>query len=226
MDPKERWLAATWPQVHAWLPPAPADVLEIGCGPLGGFVPWLLQEGYAAVGVDPEAPPGPNYRGIRFEEYAPTRAVDAVVASTSLHHVDDLGEVVDRIASVLQPGGVLVVIEWAWERFDEATARWCFARLSPPVRDDDQSWLHRHQERWASSGRSWSEYWRGWTEEEGLHPGDGIISALEERFDRQAAQHRPYFFPELDGTQADDERDAIAAGSIQATGITWVGRRG
>jgi hypothetical protein len=35
---------------------------------------------------------------------------------------------------LLVPGGVLVVVEWAWERFDEATARWCFARLTPQPR--------------------------------------------------------------------------------------------
>ena len=37
MTPDERWLAALWPFVRAWLPPPPAAVVEIGCGPLGGF---------------------------------------------------------------------------------------------------------------------------------------------------------------------------------------------
>ncbi|WP_158558066.1 hypothetical protein [Spongiactinospora gelatinilytica] len=35
----EPWLAAMWPFVLANLPPAPARILEIGCGPAGGFVP-------------------------------------------------------------------------------------------------------------------------------------------------------------------------------------------
>lgn len=222
--PKERWLAATWPQVRESLPPAPADVLEIGCGPLGGFVPSLLGAGYAAVGVDPEAPPGPDFRATGFEEYASPAPVDAVVASTSLHHVDDLDVVVDRIAGVLRPGGAVVVIEWAWERFDEATAQWCFARLTPPA-DDHGSWLHHHQERWTASRLSWSDYFRGWTREEGLHPGGDTVRALDERFDRQACAYGPYFFPELDDTDEREELAAIAAGMVQATGITWVGRR-
>jgi SAM-dependent methyltransferase len=54
-----------------------------------------------------------------------------VVACTSLHHVADLDQVLDLIHDTLTPGGVLVVVEWARERFDETTARWCFARLSP-----------------------------------------------------------------------------------------------
>jgi len=59
VTPDERWLAAAWPFVSDQLPPAPAGVLEVGCGPLGGFVPALLGGGYEAVGVDPEAPEGP-----------------------------------------------------------------------------------------------------------------------------------------------------------------------
>jgi hypothetical protein len=46
-------------------------VLEVGCGTLGGFVPALLDAGYDAVGVDPEAPEGPGYRQIEFERYEP-----------------------------------------------------------------------------------------------------------------------------------------------------------
>jgi len=60
----ERWLAATWPLVRQHLPAAPARVLEIGCGPLGGFVPALRETGYDAVGIDPQAPHGPGYQRI------------------------------------------------------------------------------------------------------------------------------------------------------------------
>ena len=56
------------------------------------------------------------------------------MACTSLHHVADLGDVLDGVGAALAPDGALVVVEWAWERFDEATARWCFARLAPPDR--------------------------------------------------------------------------------------------
>lgn len=132
MTPDERWLAAAWPFVSDQLPPAPAGVLEVGCGPLGGFVPALLGGGYEAVGVDPEAPEGPGYHQVEFERYQSPKPVECVVASTSLHHVADLDEVLDRVKTTLVADGVLVV-EWAWERFDEATARWCFARLAPPA---------------------------------------------------------------------------------------------
>jgi hypothetical protein len=60
MTLEDPWLAAVWPFVRDQLPPAPASVLEVGCGTLGGFVPVLLDGGHQAVGVDPEAPDGPN----------------------------------------------------------------------------------------------------------------------------------------------------------------------
>jgi SAM-dependent methyltransferase len=150
------WLAAVWPFVRDQLPSAPARVLEVGCGTLGGFVPALWDGGYQAVGVDPEAPEGSNYQRVELEHYDQPQPVECVVASLSLHHVADLEEVLDRLVALLVPGGVLVVVEWAWERFDEATACWCFARLGPPAEGDEAGWLHKHQERWAASGKPWA----------------------------------------------------------------------
>jgi len=133
MTPNDPWLGAVWSFVRDQLPPAPVRVLEVGCGSLGGFVPALLDAGYHAVGVDPEAPEGPGYLQIEFERYKPPQPVDCVVASLSLHHVADLDAVMDRLGALLVPGGALVVVEWAWEQFDEATARWCFARLAHQI---------------------------------------------------------------------------------------------
>jgi SAM-dependent methyltransferase len=102
---EERWLAANWPFVRAWLPAAPARVLEVGCGPLGGFVPKMQAAGYQATGVDPEAPPGLSYRQVQFERYLVPGQLDAIVACTSLHHVADLAAVLDLAAQALASGG-------------------------------------------------------------------------------------------------------------------------
>jgi hypothetical protein len=79
-----------------------------------------------------------------------------------LHHVADLGEVLDLAAAALIPGGVLVAVEWARERFDEATARWCFGRLAQP--EDQPGWLGERLAQWRSSGRTWDAYCRSWAE--------------------------------------------------------------
>jgi SAM-dependent methyltransferase len=222
MMPDDRWLAAVWPFVRAQLPPAPGTVAEIGCGPLGGFVPALRSASYEAVGIDPEAPEGPWYRQAEFEDYK-TGPVGAIVACTSLHHVADLGDVLDRVQAALAPGGVVVVVEWAREQFDEATARWCKDRLPPP--GPDAGWLSRRCSEWHESGRPWPEYIRSWAESENLHEGRVILRELEARFDSGPPGYGPYYFADLPGVSEADEQAAIGAGLIQPGRIQYAGRR-
>jgi SAM-dependent methyltransferase len=219
----EVWLAAEWIFVHSHLPVPPATVLEIGCGPLGGFVPALRRAGYDAVGVDPEAPDEPVYQRVDFEDCQLPPRVDAVVACTSLHHVQDLDDVLDRLAAVLAPKGTVVVVEWARERFDEATARWCFAHLSAPTAPPEPGWLHRHRDEWVASGLPWEAYLNAWAAKEGLHIGEEILRGLDARFDRRLYTLGPYFFADLGDTTALREQEAISAGHIRATGIRYVG---
>lgn len=223
VTPDERWLAAMWPFVRAWLPAPPAAVVEIGCGPLGGFVPMLRSAGYDASGVDPEAPEGPWYHQVEFERYEMPGPAGVVVACTSLHHVADLGEVLNLAAASLVAGGSLVVVEWARERLDEATAQWCFDRLPQPA--DGHGWLRQRRDEWCVSGLAWDDYCRTWAEEEGLHAGQDIVRELDARFDPQLLAYGPYFFPDLAGTSEEDEQAAIDAGKIQANRIAYVGRR-
>jgi SAM-dependent methyltransferase len=223
VTPDEQWLAAMWPFVRSQLPAAPARVIEIGCGPLGGFVPMLAAAGYQATGVDPEAPAGPEYRQAEFEQSGLPGQAAAIVACTSLHHVADLREVLDLVRGTLLPGGRVVVVEWARERFDEATARWCFSRLAPP--EDGHSFLHGQQEQWRESGQQWDAWCRSWAEAEGLHPGEDILRELVARFGPGTLSYGPYFFPELAGTSEADEQAAIDRGEIRANRIQYAGRR-
>jgi SAM-dependent methyltransferase len=223
MTPDERWLVALWPSVRASLPAPPARVLEIGCGPRGGFVPMLRDGGYEATGIDPEAPEGDDFRRVGFEDYRPSRPADAVIACTSLHHVADLRRVVDLAAAALMPDGDLVVVEWARERFDEATAKWCFARLPGP--GEERGWLNDRYEQWQASGQSWDAYFRSWADGEGLHPGEDILRALQAWFETRELSYGAYFFPDLSGTSEAGELAAIEAGQIRANRIQYHGRR-
>src|ERR1044072_4292621 len=115
----ERWLAAIWPVVHAQLPAAPARVVELGCGPLGGFIPRLRASGDDAIGVDAGGRREAGCHRREFEGGDLPAEADALVASASLHHVADPGEVLDRVAATLAPGGAVVVVEWGGEDVDE-----------------------------------------------------------------------------------------------------------
>jgi SAM-dependent methyltransferase len=218
----ETWLAAVWPFVRDNLPAPPAAVVEIGCGPLGGFVPDLQRGGYVPIGIDPEAPEGPQYRRVEFERDESVGNVDAIVACTSLHHVSDLGDVLAKVWTRLAPEGVLVIVEWARELFDEATAQWCFDRL-PASDDDEHRWLHERRREWHASGEPWEVCLRGWAERERMHTGEEILQELDALFDCRLLEWGPYFFPELDGVDEGEERDAIDAGLIRATRVQYVG---
>ncbi|HEX6527725.1 MAG TPA: class I SAM-dependent methyltransferase [Streptosporangiaceae bacterium] len=225
MKSYELWFAEMWRFVEPALPPAPASVLEIGCGRFGGFVPRLAAAGYDAVGVDPEAPDGPGYERMEFEQYPVPKPVDAIVACTSLHHVADLDAALDRVAAMLIPGGAVVIVEWAWESFDEQTAQWCFDRLArgqTETSEEDRGWLHNHWDRFEASGLSWDAYHAGWASEEGLHRGERIVAGLDARFIRGSCETGPYFFADLDGVTFADERAAIDVGLIRPTGIRYL----
>lgn len=221
VTPQERRLGAVWPFVRNYLPAPPARVVDLGCGPLGGFIPMLRASGYEAIGVDPDAPHGADYHRIEFEHAELPRRVDAVVASTSLHHVTDADAVIDQISDTLAPGGTVVIVEWDWKTFDEPTAHWCFHRL---VSTEPPGWLHRHRDEWAGSGRDWDAYLRAWAQQEGLHAGEQLLRSLDRRFERLLLARGPYFFPDLTDTSEADERAAIDAGRIRATRIDYVGK--
>lgn len=186
-------------------------------------MPALLADGYQATGIDPQAPDGPNYRRLEFERSELPDAVDAVAASVSLHHVADPGEVLDRVAAALKPGGAVVVLEWDWESFDEASARWAFERLD--LTAEPKGWLHGARERWLASGLPWDDYLRGWATGHGLHSARALVDQLDDRFERVSCEGGAYLFPELTRTTEADELEAIEAGLVRALRIDYAGRR-
>ena len=209
-----------WPVVRDRLPAAPARVVELGCGPFGGFVPMLRADGYDATGVDPEAPDEAGYLRAAFEQAELPREVDAVVASTSLHHVADPDEVLDRVAGTLAPGGTVVVLEWAWEDFDERTAEWAFGRLG-----SEEGWLRRRRDGWTASGEPWSAYLQAWASEERLHSAETLLRLLDERFECRELSRGPFLFADLPSTSVEDEQRAIDEGEVRAMRVDYVGRR-
>ena len=211
-------MAAQWPKIRPYLPAPPAHVIEVGCGRLGGFVPALRSCGYQALGIDPAAPDGDSYWRIEVERAELHGQANAVVACTSLHHLADPGGVLDKMAQLLAPGGLVIVVEWGWERFDEATAEWCFERLG-----ESESWLHHRRNEWITSAQSWQRYLETWANEHRIHTGGAVLGELDQRLRRQLCRRGPYFFADLTNTTEDDELRAINSGEIQATRIDYVG---
>ena len=190
------------------LPPAPARVLEVGCGDRGGVVPLLLDAGYDALGVDPHAPEGEHFRRGDYRDV--DGEYDVAVAGRVLHHVEPLDEGIAKLAS-LAP--VLVVDEFAWDRIDGAA----------------QSWYEGQHRLLSASGAepygpAELDEWR--ERHPGLHPHGTLLAALRAHYDEQVLEWVPYLYRWLDGPSSEAlEQTLVDTGAIPAIGYRWAGRR-
>jgi SAM-dependent methyltransferase len=206
----------------------PARVLEVGCGE-GELARTLARAGHSVTAIDPRAPEGTIFQRVRIEEFSDPGPFDYVVAILSLHHVEDLGKVLDKIANLLRAGGTVVVIELAWDQFDEATAEWVLERLPAATSSEKPSWLQRRCWGWARGGQGGTRapaeaHFAGWAREEGFHSSRQMRGEFGRRFDEWLFEWVPHLYPDLDDdTSEADESAAIEAGTINATGIRYVG---
>jgi len=172
-------------------------VLEVGCG-AGELAQALARAGHSVTAIDPRAPEGPIFRRVRIEEFSDPGPFDYVVASQSLHHVEDLGRALEKVTNLLRAGGALIVVERA--RGGERGGR-------------DHGDHADHAE----------AHFAGWAEE-GFHDSRRMRDELGRRFVERHFEWVPYLYPDLDeGTSEADESAAIEAGTINATGFLCVG---
>jgi SAM-dependent methyltransferase len=206
----------------------PARVLEVGCGE-GELAHAVARAGHSVTAIDPQAPEGPIFRRVGIEEFTDPDPFDHVVASLSLHHIENLGGAMDKIAEVLRTGGSLVVVEFAWDRIDEATAEWALERLPVASLSEKPSWLGRRCQELARGGRGGNKsraesYFAEGASEEGLHSSRRLLDELKCRFVERFFEWVPYLYPDLgEDTVEADESAAIEARAINATGFRYVG---
>ena len=197
------------------LPVAPARVLEVGCGD-GRLARALAAAGHDVTAVDPRAPEGAIFRRFAFEKFSDPDGFEAVVASVSLHHIDDLAAALEKIAGLIRPGGIFILEEFACERLSGPTARWYYhqrqavAAASPepqPLLDTFELW----HDTWVR-------------EHAHIHSCAAMRPQLDRFFVQRSFAWRPYLHSyALDDLLEPLERKLIAAGTIEATGFRYVG---
>ena len=183
------------------LPAPPARLLEVGCGE-GELARALDAAGYDVLAIDPVAPAGEIFRRTTIEELDDSGPFDAVVSSRAIHHVHDLDAVLAKIGR-LAP--LLVLDEFAWDLFDEPTARWYDEQRarSPDPPPPAAEWHSRHAR---------------------LHGFDALRAALARHFVERTFAPVPYLHrymhvPELEPLEA----ELIEAGEIRALAFRFVG---
>lgn len=196
------------------LPPAPARVLEVGCGQ-GELTTALAVEGYDVLGIDPIAPEGERFRRIRLEDLEPSEGTyDAVVASHSLHHVRDLDQALDRIVSLLRPGGLLVLDEQGWDLADEATLDWFWHQrraLASAGHGEPPASLEALREEWQA-------------EHLGVHGFETLRGEVSNRFEERVFARTPFLYRSLGGVATEVlEQALVDAGAIQALAFRYAG---
>jgi SAM-dependent methyltransferase len=196
--------------VLANLPPAPARVLEVGCGH-GKLALALDEAGYDVVAIDPGAPDGPIFRRIKLEELEEDERFDAVVAARVFHHMgESLDPNLERVARGLEGGGPFVVEEFAPDRLDEPTA----------------DWYEGQRRILAAAGRANER--PGAAEWEAHHssvtPSDVLLTAFRRRFEERSYEDIPYLWRYVDGVVGPDlEQSLVDMGAIRALGYRVVG---
>ena len=190
--------------VRSHLATPSSRVLEIGCGD-GKDALALAASGHRVTAIDPVAPDGPIFERVTLEAFVPSEPFDAVVANRSLHHVPDLSLAVDKIA---QLAPLLVVEEFAWDRFDERTAAWYLSQLEGPSKSVQQC------------RREWDE------EHAGLHGYEKLRMEFDRRFRERSFARIPYLhrYREV-RAKRESEQALIDAGAINALGFRYVGTR-
>jgi SAM-dependent methyltransferase len=194
--------------VTAQLPPAPSRVLEVGCGD-GRLARALDDLAYRVVAIDPAAPEGAIFQAVTLEEFADPVRFDAVVASRALHHIPDLAGALSKLHRLLVPEGPLIVVEHAFDRFDERTARWYLEKRGA------------RQPGAPSSLRACLDEWE--EDHAGLHGSAAMRRELDRRFTERWFAWTPSLYLELGERLEHEELSLIEAGSIQATGFQYVG---
>ena len=188
------------------LPAPPANVLEVGAG-RGELAAELRGAGYEVRAVDPAAEDGSGVEPVELLEVAGT--FDAAVAVVSLHHVEPLDASCAHLATLVRPGGVLVVDEFDVTRLDDRAAGW---------------WLGQRRAVGAVEERD-AEGLVGFMRHH-IHPLRLIREALLPYFILGEPVPCPYLHrwnlrPQL----RDYEEHLIATGELPATGARLVGTR-
>jgi SAM-dependent methyltransferase len=235
----------------------PADVLDLGCG-LGHIALELARDGCRVVGVDADAEsialaraardadPLLRDRGVLTYEvadvgewWAPPERFDAVVASRVLHHVADPEQLLAGVAAWLRPGGRLVAVELAYDRFDRRGASWLYETRGLLQASGAHAGDRLGVDVRAGIDRVWDAWWRHHEEEHRLNTFGQLVGALRGAFRERRRGWLPYLYwdvlEELDVPPAAGEAVArflrnleqhlVTEGALPAVLFEWVGER-
>lgn len=207
MLPRDLTTGQTWAFVASRLRGA-KRVLEVGCGD-GALARHLANGGLEVTALDLELTDRTAHHGVKLVEGdflsfegKDFGNFDAILFTSSLHHIHPLGEALERALAVLKPGGTLLAEEFAVEAPDESTARWYYGMQALLAGQGVMRKPHDHDhahgehapahhgtevpplERWRSEHRH----------EPPLHTGGEMLEGIRARFTDVRHATGPYLY--------------------------------
>ena len=193
MTPRDLILGQTWAFVASRLRGA-KRILEVGCGD-GALARHLANGGLEVTALDLEILDRAAHRGVRFVEQDflafDEGGFDALLFTSSLHHIAPLDDALERAFAALNPGGVLLADDFAVEAPDESTARWYYGMQSLLAGQGMISAEHVHGDSEAPPIERWREEHR---HEPPLHTAEQMLAAITARFADVQQTTGPYLY--------------------------------
>jgi SAM-dependent methyltransferase len=197
-------------------------ILEVGCG-RGDVARRLGAAGFRITAVDLALPDPSPSTNVTFIERDFLRLdagpFDAIVFTSSLHHISPIDAAIDRAHRLLAPAGLLVADDFDLDAPNAATLRWYYdvqellaaaelfprERVDPPGSDVLQRWRVAH------------------SDQPPLHTGVQMRRAIAERFDLRDVHGAAYLYRYVTKYLPHDARGVALAQHIYSTerrGIT------
>ena len=179
--------------------PVGATILEVGCGK-GEVACELLKRGYHVSGLDsgPEVVTSAQAHGVpavvaSWPKFASSVSFDAIAFTRSLHHINPLGEAIGRARELLNPGGLLLIEDFALEEVDEATVHWFVKALRS---EQGKASINPIADQLATKLLSASDVMQTWRRNRAhdLHSFAAMNEAIAARFVVRETQSVPYFY--------------------------------
>ncbi len=201
MDPYEFGVSKTLEFIQKHLPHSPSvKILEVGAG-RGRLAARLREAGLEVDAIDKsgKAVEMAKESGVTVYEadilnYKSDKPYDCVVFCMSAHHVSPLGNALDRVGKLLQPGGMLILEEYATEDADKATTVWYEQTRALGIsldifECDDEDPFANLGDPLAAWGKEHSSHG-----DHHFNTGAELISEISRRFEILDVSHGPYFY--------------------------------
>ncbi len=216
MKPAEIPLQETLRFLERALPAPPRRVLEVGSGD-GAVAIALSARGYDVTAIDeaagrPDSPGAEKVRWIEadFLHHKDSQSYAAVLFTRSLHHMAPVEGAIARADALLEPAGLLIGEEFAYDRVTLPTARWYYDLESVLV----ETGVLAPSGDEAKEGNPLGRWRRDHTHDPPLQTGHAMLAAAREHFEITAGDEAPYLYRSFCERLEESERGARVARRI------------